>query len=153
MNNLYYSSSLFSNYYIEYLNDNNLIKDEAQYKLVLDLNHIKSNIDNYLKRSDNFFLKYFTNKAPSVYIYGNSGSGKSMIVELFYNSIDHNLKNKYHFQSFISFLYKENEALNKYSIKNITKNIVKKYKLLYIDEIEIYDISDAVIFFSLLHII
>lgn len=90
----------------------------------------------FLQKS--FWKKIFTKTSPlkGLYIYGSVGSGKTYIMDLFFQFFK-GVKSRIHFKLFMLDLHKNGYKKTAESYKNI--------KLLCLDELEILDISDAMI--------
>lgn len=89
-----------------------------------------------------------------VYLYGNVGRGKTMLMKAFYNSIL--MKKKIiHYQPFIQDMHKKMHQLQSTKYANnmanyLAQNIALEAKILCIDELEIKDITDAMLIRRLL---
>lgn len=97
-----------------------------------------------------------------MYIWGDVGRGKSMILDLFFSSIPFDEKLKIHFHKFILDFHKKLNALRANSkgkssdyITQIAKELSERYKVICLDELQINNIVDAMVvgrlFESLLH--
>eukprot|EP01084_Bolivina_argentea_P027693 51453_1 len=105
-----------------------------------------------------------------LYIYGSTGTGKTMLMDLFYESITSHSKERVHFNSFMLNIHNDihlntqklknsglsaNEMRNYDPIPEISLNIAKKSTILCFDEFQVTDIVDAVLlnrlFTSLFH--
>ena len=93
------------------------------------------------------------NAIKPVYIYGEPGSGKSYMVELFYECLDiGKRKQRFHYQEFMLLMHEMEHELNQ-KLKGktgetiaITGNtFVKDLTFLFIDEFQVLDIADAMI--------
>lgn len=88
-------------------------------------------------------------KHKGLYIWGPVGRGKTVLLKAFFDSIKSNQKGFYHYQAFLRFLHEESHKLfqkgEKDYVKVLSENLAKKYKILIIDELEIRDITDAML--------
>ncbi|KAJ3043698.1 hypothetical protein HDV00_004471 [Rhizophlyctis rosea] len=91
-------------------------------------------------------------EAPkSLYLYGDVGTGKTMTMDLFYNSIDIERKRRVHFHAFMIDVHKRTHQLR--TLHNITSDpipiiateLVNEAWLLCFDELQVTDITDAMI--------
>lgn len=89
-----------------------------------------------------------------VYIWGGVGRGKTMLMELFYNNLQHQKKIKIHFHEMMISIHKQLDEMRcryKYShrspdyINELAKELASKYKVLCLDELQINNIADAMV--------
>lgn len=128
---------------------NELIKTKAisankyQLDLIKDLNKLKTSIEQNQKRLIKQKIKY-----KSYFIYGEVGRGKSLIMDLFFQSIK-TKKKRLHFHNFMHEIHNELHLIKDEKNKNPIKKIAKKYKKIYqlicLDEFHVTDIADAMI--------
>jgi len=95
------------------------------------------------KRNINFFSKL--KKYQGIYVYGSVGIGKTFILNLFLQNISGGIK--YHFNhlminihAYINNAKDKGTALDKY-----IRNISKKYRIIFLDELHIINIVDALL--------
>ena len=140
------------NHYHHILNENNIKPDQAQEQILELLAEFHKIITKYLNRKKNIVkaLLYKKTLPKGLYLHGNVGTGKSIIMDMFFENLNTTKKHKTHFHSFMlevrSSLHKFNKATNKVDpLKQLAKFIRTKYQVLYIDELYINDITDAMI--------
>ncbi len=94
------------------------------------------------------FFNFFTKKVPQrIYIFGDVGRGKTFLMDMLFEEINHEKKIRLHFHRFMQNLHEE---LKKYEgatdpLKKIVKDLSKKYKCLCFDEFYVEDIADAML--------
>ena len=96
-----------------------------------------------------FSLNRKTYKIKGLYLFGGVGTGKSMLMDLFYDCANISGKRRVHFHAFMQEIHKKigferNKGLGD-PIKSISSKIAKKIQLLCFDELQILDITDAMI--------
>jgi cell division protein ZapE len=81
-----------------------------------------------------------------LYIYGDVGRGKTMLMDLFYESVEGLPKRRVHFHGFMQDVHRRRAALRgEEVIERIADELVAQAKLLCLDEMQIVDIADAMI--------
>lgn len=107
---------------------------------------------------DGFDLKSITGHTPKgLYLYGSVGTGKTMLMDLFYSSVKTDKKRRVHFHSFMLEVHQRLHQLKNDKgksrsnyIDEVSREIVEKSWLLCFDEFQVTDIADAMILRSLL---
>jgi protein AFG1 len=91
------------------------------------------------------------NGPSGVYLYGGVGTGKSMLMDLFYETMNIQRKKRLHFHQFMQDIhqrihkYKSLHGYENDPIPNIAREIAAEYWLLCFDEFQVTDIADAMI--------
>ena len=119
--------------------ENNFIKSNSiQVDVLKKINKIWDN-----NKKTNFFLG--NKKKNGVYLYGKVGTGKTFLLNLFYQNSK--VGKKIHFNNLMIKIHEvvKNSSNKDEAIENYIKDIGKKFKLLYIDEMHIFNIVDALI--------
>ncbi|WP_024298997.1 cell division protein ZapE [Methylomicrobium lacus] len=96
--------------------------------------------------------KFFSRRPPrckSLYIYGGVGRGKSMLMELFYESCPFPQKRRVHFNTFMievhAFVHRCRQQKIADALLVLAEQIRKSTRLLCFDEFHVTDIADAMI--------
>lgn len=92
--------------YYHLLGQGKLLPDENQLKLAQLLRDLQSNISQYAPHVPGLFEKWFSRQKPmekprGLYIYGAVGRGKTMLMDMFYESAPTESKHRVHFNSFM----------------------------------------------------
>uniref|UniRef100_A0A1X7TQK0 AAA+ ATPase domain-containing protein n=1 Tax=Amphimedon queenslandica TaxID=400682 RepID=A0A1X7TQK0_AMPQE len=168
-----YSSSLSAEYQ-RLVGTGKLNYDEEQFTIVEKLEQIRHQLMNEpnVSTSPNLFNKFFNRSKTSqnrriikgAYMHGSVGSGKTMLMDLFFNSVTSSVaKQRYHFNEFMlsvhSRIHSFKQLLPKSSsggsgrlydpIGHVASDIATNVRLLCFDEFQVTDITDAMILKSL----
>ncbi len=119
--------------------ENNFIKsNEAQVNVLKKINLIWD-----ANKKTNLFS--INKKKDGVYLYGKVGTGKTFLLNLFYQNSK--VGKKIHFNNLMIKIHEviKNSSNKDEAIENFIRDLGKKFKLLYIDEMHIFNIVDALI--------
>ena len=125
-----------------------------QYNSFVENNFIRTNENQLevLKKinsiwSDNKKNNIFTNskKKDGIYLYGTVGTGKTFLLNLFYQNSK--VGKKIHFNNLMIKIHEtiKNSNDKDKAIENFIKDMSREFKLLFIDEMHIFNIVDALI--------
>jgi cell division protein ZapE len=135
----------------------NIKLDDKQKEVLKHLNQLAESIREYLhlrkqKKLFNIFKKPYY--PVGIYLWGSVGTGKSMLSEYFFNNVQTDKKLHVHFHKFMIDIHKSLKQLRQKDsskthridyLTQIAKNLSGQYLLIYIDELQITDITDAMI--------
>lgn len=147
------TSGLLENQYNALIAQGHLQYDPAQ---ITALNRLQTLLDNLLSSVE------YNQKSPlhklflpppanyqSLYIYGNVGRGKSMLMDLFFETCPISHKRRVHFHAFMqevhTFIHQWRKQNNTDAISALAKHIRASELLLCFDEFHVSDIADAMI--------
>ena len=138
--------------YQDRVNSGELRDDPDQAPVLAELTKLHSDIEGYKPKPKWLMTGIFgsTPKPPrGLYIYGGVGRGKSMLMDLFYEAIPPRRKRRVHFHAFMQEIH---EAMHKArqtgvedALKPVAAAIIKDSAILCFDEMQITDITDAMI--------
>ncbi len=127
--------------------ENNFIKtNKAQLDVLSKLNSVWLS-----KKKTNLFTK--SKSKNGVYLYGSVGTGKTFLLNLFYQNSK--VGKKIHFNNLmieIHEIVKQSNNKDK-AIELYIKNLSKQFKLLFLDEMHIFNIVDALIIKKIFHLL
>ena len=119
--------------------ENNFIKsNNAQVDVLKNINSIWN-----INKKSNLFSK--NKKKDGVYLHGKVGTGKTFLLNLFYQNSK--VGKKIHFNNLMIKIHEviKTSSNKDDAIENFIRDMGKKFKLLYIDEMHIFNIVDALI--------
>ena len=134
-------------FYDEKITNKILAYDDSQANAVTLLSKIN---DDLSKRNKRFFSsRKKSNLLKGVYFWGGVGRGKSMIMDLFFSCSSIKKKRRVHFHAFMQEIHEKVFEVRKTGVSDaiepIAKHISKTTDLLCFDELQITDITDAMI--------
>ena len=143
--------------YYSRLAESSLERDDSQLALVHKLEKYRHKIDAPQKIIAKILgsLQFKHHKhSRGIYIWGDVGRGKSMLMDLFYDSLETDKKLRVHFHEFVKDFHKsldqwrkkhkENESAAD-PIPQLAKEISRKYRVICFDELQVTNIADAMI--------
>jgi len=152
--------------YLEMIELGELKKDDIQAKIVGLLQELHQKLSNVEPEKEQIFLsKLFATQEKKdvikgIYIYGDVGRGKSMLMDLFYDLAPVSAKRRVHFHAFMLEIHKEihewrylddASRIDKFGVKDddpippLAAKIAKESPLLCFDEFQVTDVTDAMI--------
>jgi len=144
-----------------------LTRDLSQVKLIHALEEYYQGIlrerdKNFIQRMKIFFKldRSCLVMKKGMYIWGDVGRGKSMIMDLFFNHLKGIQKRRYHFHHFMQEFHKSivkwnatNSSSQDDAITDIGKSISKNTQVICLDELQVNNIADAMILQRLFNIL
>ncbi len=134
--------------YSQRIAQDRLKPDSAQLKILNRLEDLRTKLAATPWQNPNLFSKWFGRKSATrgIYIHGSVGRGKTMLMDLFFETVTGWPKRRIHFHAFMQEIHAKRTALKSDDvIGNIAQTIANTSKLLCLDEMQIVDIADAMI--------
>ncbi len=123
-----------------------LHEDPAQLGVLPELERIRVALTIPVKKGG--FFRKAPEAIPGLYMWGGVGRGKSMLMDMAYEDIDAP-KQRWHFHAFMQWVHAEMNAARKTgvddAIKPVAAKLTKDIRFLAFDEMQITDITDAMI--------
>lgn len=130
-----------------------LTPDAAQAMAVEKLQLLANRLARYRRPTRTDPFSFFTRKRGEVpyglYIFGGVGGGKTMLMDLFFDSVDIREKRRDHFHAFMAEVHERAAHFRKTAkgdpIEQVAREVAKDTRLLCFDEFHVTDIADAMI--------
>lgn len=139
--------------YNQWVKDGKIQPDPAQVDVITQLQLLQEELYIY-EKAKRGLIKRIINRRLNIprgcYIYGDVGRGKSMLMDLFFDTINIKKKKRVHFHAFMLDVHKKiftyrNNKNNGDPLVAIAKSIASETDLLCFDEFQVSDIADAMI--------
>jgi cell division protein ZapE len=133
--------------------DGKAVPDSAQALAVEKLQILSNRLAHYVPPAKTDFFSFFTRKRGEIpkglYIFGAVGRGKTMLMNLFYESVPAKQKRRSHFHEFMADIHARLATARKGAkedpILSVAKTVAEETRLLCLDELFVMDIADATI--------
>ena len=129
-----------------------LRSDPAQRAVLQQLEHLRRWIEEHAAKKRGLLGGFFSKPLQppkGLYLWGGVGRGKSMLMDLFYGATDIEAKRRVHFHAFMQDIHRGMHAARKKGVEDplapVADDIIHEVRLLCFDEMQISDITDALI--------
>ncbi|PIV76469.1 MAG: cell division protein ZapE [Rhodobacteraceae bacterium CG17_big_fil_post_rev_8_21_14_2_50_65_11] len=127
--------------------------DPAQREILLILEDLREKLEDRPAKPSGFLGKFFKPTVPDsirgLYLWGGVGRGKSMLMDLFHAHAGITRKRRVHFHAFMQEIQSAMHEARKTGVadalKPVADAVIKDVRLLCFDEMQITDITDAMI--------
>lgn len=127
--------------------------DPAQLEAVKQLQRLSETLhDNQPNLVTSIKALFQKSETTGLYMWGGVGRGKTFLMDLFFDSLNFEQKQRLHFHRFMYQIHEQlkNHAGQKNPLKRIAKEMTKNCRILCFDEFFVSDIADAMILGELL---
>ncbi len=126
--------------------------DPAQHAVLPQLEALRLWLEENASRKVGLFAGLFARPPmppPGLYLWGGVGRGKSMMMDLFAEAVDIAQKRRVHFHAFMQDIHHGMHEARKQGVEDalapVADRIIREVRLLAFDEMQITDITDAMI--------
>ena len=126
--------------------------DPAQYAILPQLEDVRLWLEDHTTKKRGLLGGLFSKTASSpkgLYLWGGVGRGKSMVMDMFFASVDVEAKRRVHFHAFMQDIHRGMHSARKTGVEDpltpVAESLVHEVRLLCFDEMQISDITDAMI--------
>lgn len=141
--------------YLAFAAENNLSADPSQIELVALLEKYRAEIEEKKRGGLSSLLRLKASSLNAgVYVWGDVGRGKSMLLNIFFGALTTPKKLHKHFHEFMIGIHKDLHSQQKQNdsglkkkdfIIKIADELAEKYLVIYLDELQINNIADAML--------
>ena len=150
--------------YLKKIGSNLLKPNQDQYRAIVTLDKLSSKLKHYTPQNLSNSFKKITiysqqqglvplekkvldNRLRGIWLQGAVGTGKTYLMNMFYENLEIKEKRKIHFHDFMQFVYEKmhDQVHCNHKISNVADQIMKESWLLCLDEFQITDVATGVI--------
>lgn len=144
-------------HYQKLIDSGKVAEDQSQKEVLRKFYKLQQDIElQILQESSNFLKKIFSSEnddsnTKGIYLYGDVGRGKSMLMDLFFKTSSLKNKRRVHFHAFMLevhrsiFKWRNSNTSGDDPIPPLAKKIASEAQLLCFDEFQVTDIADAML--------
>ena len=139
------TTKTLESWYTNQTQSGELVYDSHQLIILQQLDQFISGFNN----ATGFFARIFRWRQTSlgIYLYGEVGRGKTMIINEMYQQIQEKQKIRIHFHEFMHDIHQQLANLKEHEepLTVIARNLRQKYRIIFLDEMHVSDIATAMI--------
>ena len=141
--------------YTDHVQAGTLREDPAQRAGIKALEAVYQTLQKRPKHPSSWFRQYLLPSEPAVnglYLWGGVGTGKTLLMDIFFQSLPAGLAKRIHFHRFMQSVHNQKHRIRHQSdpLKIIAGTLAGKHGVLCLDEFTVTDITDAMILSGLL---
>ncbi|NKB77868.1 MAG: cell division protein ZapE [Gammaproteobacteria bacterium] len=142
--------------YTRHIRTGLLTEDASQAKCISHLNRIFLEFDKSGESQPSVLSRFFKPKQPPIkglYLWGGVGTGKTLLMDIFVESLSRDICQRIHFHRFMQSVHDlKKEVKDKQDpLKMVAQHFSKHHRILCLDEFAVTDITDAMILSGLLN--
>ena len=142
--------------YLDRLSKNEIEPDASQHAAVKELDKLCSTLATHSDNQNGTIFRVpwrtkdeDTRKGPGLYLHGSVGRGKTMLMDMFFETVPFSSKSRWHFHEFMAHTH-EKIAMARAQVDGdplpaVAASISSNTRLLCFDELQVTDIADAMI--------
>ncbi|SFP89692.1 cell division protein ZapE [Tranquillimonas alkanivorans] len=135
-----------SEIYAQHAAQGGIEPDPAQEAVLPEFERIRAALEKPVKRG---FFRRAPEPPKGLYLWGGVGRGKSMLMDLFFGAVAEPRKRRVHFHAFMQEVHDGMNAARKRGVDDaiapVAEQVAREVRLLCFDEMQISDITDAMI--------
>lgn len=138
---------LLQNWYMAQVSAQSLKYDEHQNAILQQLDIFITNFSKQ-RKCVGWFRRLLGKAVPlGIYIYGDVGRGKSMLMNELFKQLPEQKKTRIHFHQFMNEIHQKLAYLKDHEapLRIIAKELSQKYRIIFLDEMHVSDIATAMI--------
>ena len=147
-------SSLPSELYAQYIQQHGLQTHPRQQAILVYFDHLQQSLYRQWAQPSRWWERIWrrrtTAAAHGIYLYGGVGQGKTLLMDLFYNSLPQAKVQRQHFHHFMLNIHQRLKQTGRDPLPKIADDIASATPVLCLDEFYVNDITDAMLLAGLL---
>ena len=133
--------------------DGRITFDDGQWRALMPLDRMQQALLKPVRKSPLRLLRPRRPAGvPGAYLWGGVGSGKTLLMDLFYHSLPAGVGKRIHFHRYMQAIHQQKSQLGEQQqpLARIARQAAARYRVLCLDEFAVTDITDAMLLSGLL---